>query len=87
MAKVVMGDEEREVKDGENITEAVEDMGIPIGCSNGTCQVCVCNVEKGAENLSEKTEQENDADLEDNQRLACQCRIKKGEVVLKNPYE
>ena len=41
------------------------------------------NDAQGMENLNEKTEAEQQMNCEENQRLACQCKIKSGEVVLK----
>lgn len=77
---IVEGEGEQEVPDGENITETAEELGIPIGCSDGICQACRVEVIEGMENLSEKTQQEQDLDLDDNERLACQCSIKSGTV-------
>ncbi len=32
MAKLILNDEEIEVDDGENITDTIEEAGVPIGC-------------------------------------------------------
>ena len=86
MAKIIIGGEEREVKDGEPIKEACKELGVPFGCESGVCGTCRVKVEAGPENLSEKTEAEMDMDmLDDNERLACQCKIKGGEVKLRLP--
>jgi ferredoxin len=55
-------------------------LGIPFGCSSGICSTCLIKIKSGAENLSERSEQE-EFTLEargasENERLACQCQIK-----------
>ena len=40
-------------------------------------------VQSGMENLSEKTETEKEMGLDDNQRLACQFKIKDGDINIK----
>lgn len=69
-----------EIADGESIKEACLDLGIPFGCESGICGTCIIEVLEGMENLSEKNESEDMMELEANQRLACQCRIRKGNV-------
>ena len=80
MAIIRFEDEEREVADGTNVTEACEDMGLPFGCTEGICGTCMSLVTEGAFNLEPKTEKEVDFDLPKGQRLACQCVIKGGSV-------
>ena len=82
MAKIISSrtGEEKEIKDGENIKDACEDMGVPFQCTDGICGTCMIDVVEGEENLSELTEQENDLERDREHRLACQCRIKKGIV-------
>jgi ferredoxin len=72
--------ESREVPDGEKIWGACEELGVPFSCKDGTCGTCMIDVEEGEENLSELTEQEEDLGRDKKHRLACQCRIKHGEV-------
>lgn len=56
-----------------------QDLGIPFGCENGICSTCLIQINKGMENLNERTEQEEftlDArGANDDMRLACQCKI------------
>ncbi len=70
-------DEEVEVPDGESIAEACEEAGVPFACTEGVCGTCVIEVEEGMDNLSEFTQEEEDflGDM-DNERLACQCKLK-----------
>ena len=68
------------VKDGEPIREACEELEVYFGCSDGICGTCMIDVVKGEDNLSELTEEEKDLDRDKKHRLACQCKIKKGEV-------
>lgn len=71
--------EEYAVKDGEPIAEACEEAGVPFACTEGVCGTCVIEVKEGMENLSEFTQEEEDflGDME-NERLACQCKLKHG---------
>lgn len=93
MAKVIFKSDGKEVEvpDGSAIVQVAEDNGasIAFSCKAGVCVSCLMNVNKGMENLNEKTENEK-ATLEgfgakENQRLSCQCHINKGEVELENP--
>lgn len=80
MAKLVFNDEnEVELEEGSSIKEVCEEEGIPFACEEGVCGTCVIEVEEGMDNLSEFTEEEEDFLGEmDNERLACQCKIKSG---------
>ncbi len=93
MAKVTFKSDNKtvEVPDGSDIVQVAEDNGasIAFSCKAGVCVSCLSNINKGIENLNEKTENEK-ATLEGfgakpNQRLACQCKIMKGEVEIENP--
>jgi ferredoxin len=84
MAKLVLNGEEIEIEDGASLKEKCEEAGVPFACNEGVCGVCVVEVEEGMENLSEFTQEELDFFGErGKERLACQCRIKKGLVKLK----
>lgn len=72
----------KEVKDGEKIKIAAEEMGVLFGCEDGICGTCMIDVVKGEKNLSELTQAEKDLERDEKHRLACQCRIRKGEVVV-----
>lgn len=81
MAKLVLGDDELELDDGAPIKEACEEAGVPFACTEGVCGTCVIEVKEGNENLTEMTQEELDFLGEtDEERLACQCRIKQGTV-------
>ena len=82
MATLILNDEEIEVADGENIVDAIEEAGVPIGCSNGVCGTCEIEVEAGMENLSERNQEEIDLGMEGNKRLGCQCVINSGSVTM-----
>lgn len=71
-----------EAPSGELLREVCQknDLTLPFGCENGLCGTCLVAIKAGAENLTEKTAQEKET-LEvllayDDQRLACQCKIK-----------
>lgn len=76
--------DEHSIIDGEGIAECCEEAGVPFACTEGVCGTCVIEVVDGAENLSEPTQEERDFLGEDTcgERLACQCRIKKGNVTI-----
>ncbi|WP_201457125.1 2Fe-2S iron-sulfur cluster-binding protein [Chlamydia sp. 17-3921] len=89
MAKLIITSEDEQhefdLKDGEDISESCESVGIPFACTEGVCGTCVVEVLEGQENLSEFTDAEKDflGDPNDhNERLACQCRIRSGCVKL-----
>ena len=84
MAKLIINDETVELSDGKNIVESIEELGVPIGCSNGVCGTCEVEVLDGMDNLNALTEEEEDLGMEGNKRLGCQCVIQKGEVVLES---
>ncbi len=72
--------QEIEVSDGESIKEACGKLGVPFGCQNGLCGTCMINVNYGENNLSDLTMEEEILERDKKHRLACQCKIKKGEV-------
>ncbi|MBJ7449924.1 MAG: (2Fe-2S)-binding protein [Parachlamydiales bacterium] len=75
--------EEVELEDGSPIAEACEEAGVPFACTEGVCGTCVVEVCEGMDNLSEFTQEEQDfLGTLDKERLACQCKIKCGEVTL-----
>lgn len=82
MAKIIdtKNDIEIEVKDGSSIKEPCEKLGVPFGCHNGICGTCMIHIDKGEDNLSPLTEEEEILERDKKNRLACQCKIKKGEV-------
>ena len=84
MAKLIFNDEEEvELADGSALKPICEEEGIPFACEEGVCGTCVIEVTEGMENLSEFTQEELDFLGEQNEeRLACQCKIKSGTVKL-----
>lgn len=80
MAKIILNDDEVEVEDGANIVDVIEELGVPIGCSNGVCGTCEVEIIEGMENLPEVNEEEEDLGMEDNRRLGCQLHVKSGTV-------
>ncbi len=80
MATIRFEGEERELADGSAVLETCEAMGMPFGCTEGICGTCRCTVIDGAENLEPLNEKETDMDLEEGERLACQCIVKSGVV-------
>jgi len=82
MAKLSRGKKVISVKDGESITSACEQLGVPFGCYEGKCGSCEIKVEEGEENIFEKTEEEECMGMPPGHRLACQCKIKQGVVIL-----
>lgn len=80
MARVCIEKDEFEVPDGEAFLEQAEQAGVPFGCQDGQCGTCRCIVEEGMQNLTPRTQEELDMDLDINERLICQCKIKQGIV-------
>jgi ferredoxin len=76
--------EEVELPDGSTIQEVCEEAGVPFACTEGVCGTCVIEVKEGKDNLSRPTQEEEDFLGEGNcdERLACQCRIKQGNVTI-----
>ena len=71
--------EEFEINDGDSISEVCEEGGVPFACTEGVCGTCVIEVKEGMENLSEFTQEEEEflGEMEQ-ERLACQCKLKGG---------
>lgn len=86
MGKLIFEDieEEYNVEDGSPIAEACEEAGVPFACTEGVCGTCVIEVTEGMENLTPFTQEEEDflGEME-NERLACQCKMKGGCVKIK----
>ena len=62
----------------------LNDFTLPFGCENGLCGTCLVAIKEGADQLSEKSDQEKET-LDvlmayEDQRLACQCKLKGGDV-------
>lgn len=83
MATLKCDNQEIEVSNGANLQKPGEELGIPFGCTTGICGTCIVEVKEGMENLSERTQEEKDMLLEENERLLCQCKIKNGLVQIK----
>ena len=71
-----------DLKDNENIREVTEKLGVRFSCQNGLCGTCMVDVVKGKENLSSVNDKEKMMGLKESGeiRLACQCKIKSGNV-------
>lgn len=82
MAILKTNTEDMEVENGGPVVEAAEELGVPFGCFAGVCGTCKVTVLAGIENLEDKTDEEEDMDLEDNERLMCQAVIVSGTVVI-----
>ena len=80
MAKLKYKKKEIDISDNEQIRESCKSFGVDFGCNSGSCGTCMIKVIKGQKNFSELTEMEKRFGLDENNRLACQCRIKKGIV-------
>lgn len=85
MAKLIFdhSGEEKEVENDGPIASACEEAGLPFACTEGVCGTCIVEVVEGMENLSCMTQEELDfLGEQEKERLACQCKIKKGCVKL-----
>lgn len=81
MPTITIDGQSRDLDAGAPIQAACDELGVPFGCQAGSCGTCVITVETGMENLMPPNELEEDMGLKDNERLACQARIDKGDVV------
>lgn len=72
--------EEVALPDDSPLTEICEEAGVPFACTEGVCGTCVIEIKEGKDNLSSPTQEEEDflGAGTHQERLACQCRIKKG---------
>lgn len=84
MAKLKFEDEELEIADGKNIADAAEELGVLFSCRAGVCGVCQVKVIHGKENLNPANDLEKQmgCNVEEGERLACQCVIREGTVEL-----
>lgn len=85
MAKIIFNDdEEMQLPDGSPLKDCCEEAGVPFACEEGVCGTCVIEVVEGMDKLSDFTQEEEDflGDMQ-NERLACQCKIKSGCVKVK----
>lgn len=82
MAKLISGktNNEIEIPRGESIKTYAEELGVPFGCNSGVCGTCMINIVSGEENLNDLTEEEKALKRDKKHRLACQCKIEKGDV-------
>jgi len=71
-----------DIEDNQFIRKGAEELGVPFACNIGSCGSCAIDVVKGEKNLSKLTQEEKDLDRDKKHRLACQCKIKSGEVVI-----
>ena len=83
MAVLKTDTKEVQVADDAPVMDAAEELGVSFGCRQGFCNTCRTEILEGMENLSEKDQQEIDINLEPNERLMCQCKIKKGTVKIR----
>lgn len=81
MPRITIDGKFKDLEEGEPILSACEALGVPFGCQAGSCGTCVIVVESGMDNLHPMNHLEEDMGLRGNERLACQARIKGGEVV------
>lgn len=80
MPRIIIDGKFRDLEDGAPILAACEELGVPLGCQAGSCGTCVIVIESGMENLHALNDLEEDMGLRHNERLACQARIRSGEV-------
>ena len=85
MAKLTVGDQDFHIKNGSGIIDECTKADIPFGCQDGMCGTCVIDVLDGKENLGDLTQEEKDLGLNEEKRLACQCKVK-GDAKIKGHY-
>lgn len=80
MATLIIDDQELVLPDHSPIIETCMELGVPFSCESGQCATCVIMVAEGMQNLEPMNDVEEEMGLRDNERLACQARIKSGTV-------
>jgi ferredoxin len=77
--------EEVELEVGSSIAEPCEEQGVPFACTEGVCGTCVIEIVEGEQNLTDQTQEEEDflGPGVTDERLACQCHIKSGNVTIR----
>ena len=87
MGTISLGDKKVTVEDGGGIIEACESFGIPFSCKGGVCGSCLIDVVEGEDNLSDLNDNEEAFGLDDkHRRLACQSKMKSGDVKIQGGY-
>ena len=85
---ITTDDKTIEVSEGYPLIDMCEehDTSILFGCRDGACGACMVRVKSGAQYLSKMQDDEKDfletMAAEEDERLACQCKISGGDVVL-----
>jgi ferredoxin len=82
MAKIKFRNQDVDIEDGSFIQETCQSFGIDFGCRNGFCRTCEITVIEGSENLTPQSENEEFIRLRPPKRLACQCKLLHGIVVI-----
>jgi len=85
MAKIISDEKEIAIEDGMPIKQACKKLEVPFSCEDGLCGTCLIKIKEGMKNLTDITEQEKNMGIENKEqgyRLACQCKIKKGVVII-----
>lgn len=82
----IKSNKEITLQDGGKLIPHAEQVGVIFACEDGMCTSCRMEVVEGIENLTEKTQNEKDHALDPNERLACQCQIKKGVVKIRTSF-
>ena len=72
-----------EVEENSSIKPACLELGVPFGCQAGICGTCIIDVVEGEENLSDLSVEEEDMGMSEVRRLACQAKIKQGDITIK----
>ena len=83
MAKFTIDNIEHDVPDGTALAEISERAGVPFSCNSGVCGTCQIEILEGKKNLSDLNQEEKDLAMDENHRLACQCKILQGIVKVK----
>lgn len=71
-----------DVEKGESLSHAAKQLGVTFGCQKGVCGACVVIVLEGMENLSPKSESEENYDMRDGDRMMCQCKATGGSITI-----
>ncbi len=83
MAKFIIDNSEHLIEDQTPLAEICEKSGVPFSCNSGVCGTCQIEILEGHQYLNAPNQEEKDLGMDENHRLACQCKILGGIVRVK----
>jgi ferredoxin len=82
MAFIVINGVEQSIPDGSALAPVCKRAGLVFSCNTGVCGSCQIRILEGSTQVTALTDEEKDLGLDSTNRLACQCAITGGRVVI-----